>query len=500
MSSVREILGSGLKVAAATVASLLGWVVASKLLALQFGAAGVGTFGLLRQLLQNLLVLASLNGQTALVQGVAAAQSSEEKSKYAASVLVIQAGLCVFIIGTLLIFAPTLGPLLIAHPEGSSLLRWLAIALVAVVAQSYVYGLLTGNGLLSQLVVAQLAGPLSVLLLVFPMLWLIRNGHASGYVLMLTGPAAAVAVAGGLAACRSRVWPANIRLKVHREHAARFLSTSSALLVTAGIATGVQYLQSWSIAKWLGLEQAGIFWSSWSLSMSYVTLVLGSLGTYYMPKLSQLRSPAERVELMRAYLRLCMTALPLLVATVVVFKPLIIQIMFSASLLPALKVMRWMLIGDLFKGVSWVLAFPMLAFAELRTFVLSELLFWVVLATGCFGWLLAGQNVEGFGAVFLVAYVLYFAGVLYYARSRHGYHVLRREIAHFGGGLALVLLVSVLCWNDTVVRLMPVAAFLCAAATFVCLAEPKFTWKTVWSLASRKRADVDVRVAQEEYR
>src|SRR5438128_1102782 len=106
----RDILGAGLKVGLATLAGLLGWVVAGKVLAVTLGASGVGLFGLLRQLLQNLTVLASFNGQSALVQGIASRATKEEQKRFAGSVLRIQILLAGAIAVLLLLAAPWIGP------------------------------------------------------------------------------------------------------------------------------------------------------------------------------------------------------------------------------------------------------------------------------------------------------------------------------------------------------------------------------------------------------
>src|SRR5512133_2560161 len=114
---------------------------------------------------------------------------------------------------------------------------------------------------------------------------------------------------------------------------------SGVMLVAGVVTTGTQFFISWLVAKRMGLAQAGQFWTAWTLSMAYVTLVLGSLGTYYMPSLSRLSDPEDRRALIRNYLRLSLIAMPLLVSLVIVFKPWVIRGMFSSALLPALQVM-----------------------------------------------------------------------------------------------------------------------------------------------------------------
>jgi PST family polysaccharide transporter len=445
---MRDILKAGIKVGLATLAGLIGWVVAGKVLAVTLGAAGVGLFGLLRQLLQNLTLVGSFNGQTALVQGIASRTAKSEQVRFAGSVLQIQLLLGGVAVLGLFLGAPWLGPWLIPHPQAVPLLRWLALAMLVMVAQTYVIGLLNGHRLINELVKAQMLGPLAVLSLVFPMVWLVRGGYPSGFVLMLGGPAAVVTLAAALAAKRVG-WLPNLRnWGINRIDGANFFRMSTVLLIAGLVTTGTQFFMSWLVAKRMGFAEAGQFWTAWTLSMAYVTLVLGSLGTYYMPSLSRLADPGARNALIRDYLHLAMIAMPLLVSMVIVFKPWVIRGMFSPALLPALKVMRWMLIGDLFKGVSWVLAFPMLAFNEMNWFFWSEVLFSLGMAGASCAWLLLGGGIEGLGFLFMSLYLLYLPLMAYYIWTKHGFIFKSVEIGRLLTGLALVFSVSALTWNE----------------------------------------------------
>jgi O-antigen/teichoic acid export membrane protein len=449
---MRDILKAGAKVGLATLAGMLGWVVAGKILALQLGAAGVGLYGLLRQLLQNLTLVGSFNGQTSLVQGLATRPDPVEQLRFSGSVLRIQIFMAGALALLLLLGAPWLGPWLIPHPQGVVLLRWLALAMLVMVAQTYVIGLLNGHRSINELVKSQLWGPLAVLALVYPMVRLIQGGHPFGFVLMLAGPAAVITAVAARAAGRAGWLPALRGGAIHRPDAVGFFRMSAVLLLAGIVTTGTQFLQSWLVARRLGLAEAGQFWTAWTLSMTYVTLVLGSLGTYYMPSLSRLTEPEARRGLIRDYLRLCLLAMPILVALVIVFKPWIIRGMFSASLLPALKVMRWMLIGDLFKGVSWVLAFPMLAFSDMKWFFWTDVLFSLGVVGTAWVWLSLGGGIEGLGFLFMLLYFLYLPLMLAYVRIKHGFVVTWMEVGHFLGGVTLVGILSWLTWNDEIVR------------------------------------------------
>lgn len=443
---MREILRSTLKVGAATFASLLGWVVAGKIISLQLGAAGVGLFGLLRHLLQYLVVFATLNGQMALVQGIAS-RDVEAQGRFAGTVFRIQASLSLGLASLLLLGAPWLGPLLIPHPQAAALLRWLALALLAASSQAYFIGLLNGLRRIDDLVKSQAMGPLVVIGLIFPMIWLIRGGYAAGFALMLTLPGVAITLAAIWCVWQKDEFSLLLGGRFHRSDADYFIRMSAVLLATGLFTSGTQYFQSWIVARRLGLEQSGQFWVAWALSMSYVTLLLGSYSTFYMPSLSRLADPEARRALMRSYLRLSLVAMPVLVSLVILFKPLLIHLMFSHELLPSLKVMRWMLIGDYFKGISWVLAFPMLAFREMRWFFWTEVLLSLGMLACIWAWVAHGGSVEGLGALFMALYIFYALLMSLYVRRQHGFQWHRFELAWLLAGVALVLTSSLLSWS-----------------------------------------------------
>jgi O-antigen/teichoic acid export membrane protein len=471
-----DILKAALKVGVATLAGLLGWVVAGKILALTLGAAGVGLFGLLRQLLQNLTLIGSLNGQLALVQGIASRTTRGTQLRFAGSVFHIQVILGGALAAALLVLAPWLGPWLIPDSRSVALLRWLALAMVVTVAQAYWIGLLNGHRLINSLVKSQMLGPIAVLLLVFPMVWLVRRGYPFGFVLMLGGPAAVITFSAAWSARQAAWMPEMWAWGIDRNDALVFFRMSAVLLVAGVVTTGAQFFESWLVARRLGLAEAGQFWTAWAISMSYVTLVLGSLGSYYMPSLSRLADPEARRCLIRSYLGLSLIAMPVIASLLIVIKPWIIRGMFSPALLPALKVMRWMLIGDFFKGLAWVLAFPMLALNDMKWFFWSEVGFSFGMAGAAWLWLSRRGSIEGLGLIFMLLYIVYLLVMVIYVRARHGFIWGRGEAVQFFVGLALVVLLSVVTWADNQVKWLPFGLFTLLGGTYLLLNIGSSSW------------------------
>lgn len=482
---MRDILKAGFKVGVATFASLLGWVVAGKILAMTLGAPGVGLFGILRQLLQNLTLLASFNGQAALVQGIASRSDRPGQLAFSGTVLKIQVIISVGVALALCVLAPWIGPRLIPHPQAVTLLRLLSLAMLTVVAQGYYVGVLNGHRMIDDLVKSQVLGPATTLVLVFPMIWLLRAGQPIAYVAMLGAPALVVSLAAARAVHRAGWVSVGPGWRIDREDGIGFIRMSLVLLVVGLVGTVSQFFMSWLVARKMGLAETGQFWAAWTLSMAYVTIFLSSFGTYYMPSLSSLANRPERLQLVRTYLRLSLLVMPLLVSIVIIFRSFVIKILFSADLLPAIRVMRWMLIGDFLKGVSWVLGLPMLAFGDMKWFFWSETLMNIGLALTSWIWLSMGGGIEGLGVLFLIMYAIHLPLVTWYSWLRLRFTWRLEELTRFSGGLCLVLALSFLSWHDQRVRMLNIASLLVLGALFLVLSLRGELAKRGWRLKAR---------------
>lgn len=174
-----------------------------------------------------------------------------------------------------------------------------------------------------------------------------------------------------------------------------------------------------AVSKYQGYAGAGIFDAGWTLSMTYVMLILTSFSSYYLPTLGKLRAQdLERNNLIQQYFRFATFASIPLIATVMVLKPWVVELLYSREFTPAIHMMHWMLLGDFFKISSWVMAMPMLAYADMKPYVISEFLWNIGLVIfGCFA-LQMGAGIESIGVIFLVLYMTYFLYTYLYCRRK----------------------------------------------------------------------------------
>ncbi|MEO8378958.1 MAG: hypothetical protein ABI779_04765 [Acidobacteriota bacterium] len=467
---MRELLRAVAKTVVGSFAALLMGTVAVKTIALFIGPEGVGLFSLLRQTQQVAIVLAMVNGQNALVQGIAC-REGEERARYISVAFWIVLVLAAVV---LIVFATMPGEITRwllgrSDPSARGAFRLLSLSILFGVVSAFSVGILNGHGMVGRASLIQFTNYLVIALLTYPLVVGIVGASSSlagafGWLLVAgTGAAAVVAV--------SIVWRARL-LRVHAPTwtaesagaARHFLTLSSGLLISGVVAVAVPLAVRSLVIRGFDLEGAGIFDAAWTLSMSYVLIVLTSFSSYYLPTLSGLHHPEARRELIARVLRVAIILMLPLVTMVIVFKPLVITLLYSREFTPSLSIMRWMLIGDYFKVMSWVFSYTMLAYADLKMFIGTEVIWGTLTLAAAVFSVRVLHSLEALGFTFALLTMSYFLVMARYVAKRHGFRFGRQAVLQSGAGLAVIVVASMITWTDTVVR-WPVAIASVAAAT-----------------------------------
>ncbi|MFI3135413.1 MAG: oligosaccharide flippase family protein [Methylococcaceae bacterium] len=173
-----------------------------------------------------------------------------------------------------------------------------------------------------------------------------------------------------------------------------------------------------SVSNELGLDAVGHFQAAWVISMQYISFVLAAMGADYYPRLTGVIHDKVAVSQLvneQTEIALLLSA-PVFIA-MIGLAPWVIQILYSPAFTPAIDVLRWQIVGDVFKVCSWPLGFIILAAGAGKTF------FW----TDTSGFLLMGGLIVGLlpnlglqvtGMAFLACYVYYLPLVYFLAWRR----------------------------------------------------------------------------------
>lgn len=125
----------------------------------------------------------------------------------------------------------------------------------------------------------------------------------------------------------------------------------------------------------LSINDAGYWESMNRISSLYLMFFTTSISTYYLPRLSEIKTIHE---LKREIYGTYKIVIPLLIAAafgLFILKDFIINTLFSKEFISIRELFKFQLIGDVFKIASWLLTYVMLAKAMTKEFIFTEILF-----------------------------------------------------------------------------------------------------------------------------
>lgn len=418
----RQILRSTSIIGGASVLNILLGLVRIKVAAIVLGPVGVGLIGLLNSLLVTASSVAALGTGTVGTRQVAeAAASANPDSIGVVRRALVFGAIILSVLGTLLfwLLRKVLAVHVLADPARAIEVGWLALGIGLTVMAGAYLALLNGFQRIGDLarvtvysaIVSAVAGIAALVLwgekglLVFLLLVpLTRFGFAQFYVARLP------AVPG--------VSPSAMQLRQQWGSLARLGTT----FMLAGLANTLgQLVARTMVQRELGTDALGYFEAAWVISMTYIGFVLTAMGTDYYPRLTAVSTDNAAVNrLVNEQSEVAMLlAGPVFVGMLGV-APWAVEILYSTQFGEAVKILRWQILGDILKVVSFPLGFVMLARGRGSTYMLSETLAMAIFLIGTW----VGLPVIGLtatGISFLLMYLVYLPLVYWIARRSTGF-------------------------------------------------------------------------------
>lgn len=179
-------------------------------------------------------------------------------------------------------------------------------------------------------------------------------------------------------------------------------------VMVGGLATLLTLLFTRSfVLQELGLEASGFYQAAWAISMTYIGFILSAMGMDYFPRLSSVRDDKVRSNSMvneQTEMALLLAGPILLI--MLTLAPWVIKFLYAESFAPATAILRWQIMGDIAKIMSWPLGFVALAQGRGGVFLAAQLIWSAVYLPSI--WI--GLSAVGLAAVGIASFVGY--GVL----------------------------------------------------------------------------------------
>jgi O-antigen/teichoic acid export membrane protein len=445
-NSYRTILRSSSIMGAASVANILFGLLRMKALALLLGPAGVGLFGLYQNLVSTGATISALGFGTVGTRQIAEANASGNDEDIAATRRALFWGtLLLAIIGTAIFFILRgyIANNILANPETKSAVGWLAIGLCLTVMAGSQTALLNGLRRIGDLARIQVASGLIGTSVGVAALW---QWPASGaLILVLINPIANFMLGHWYVAKLKPVSAPATPLRIMARQWAAMVQLGVAFMFSA-LVTGLGQLAVRTLVQHqLGTNELGHFQAAWNIGMVYLTFVLGAMATDYYPRLSAcIKDKPAACRLINEQTEIAMLLAGPIILALIATAPWVMWLLYSADFAPAANILRWQLLGDIPKVLSWPLGFALLAAGAGKTFIVTESLAIGVFVGGvCAG--LGGLGVQATGVAFLAMYVVYLPAVLWVAKRRLNFKWppnLAKQAACLGAAALLIVALS----------------------------------------------------------
>ena len=178
-------------------------------------------------------------------------------------------------------------------------------------------------------------------------------------------------------------------------------------IVSAAAVPMVQIIIRNYLSSNTNAETVGFYEGVNRLSLIYLSLITTTFSVYYLPKLSAANNNSELKELLIKGYKFILPLTFVMLFVTYLLRNLVIKIVFAESFAPMEAYFLPQLVGDFFKIASWLLAMQMVAKAQLKVFIFSEIFFGVTL---CVYSVLMIDTLSGIGAIYgyMLNYILYF--------------------------------------------------------------------------------------------
>lgn len=404
-STHRQILQSSAIIGGSSAITIIVGIIKVKVLAVLFGPAGVGLMGFYQNIMSMASTIAGCGLGSSGVRQIAASVNEEttlvivRRTLWLANLMLGISGMI-----ALWLLRDPVSELVFGHANYANQVGLLGLgvffSLLATSQTALLQGLRRVADLARVNIIGALAGAAAGILAVYIM------GEKGIVWFVLIAPAVSALVAmyyvHFLLPARGpydwpgiqQQWQAMLKLGIP------FMGAGLLTLVTQLVARSI-------ILRELGMDASGYFQAAWSISMTYIGFVLGAMGADYYPRLTEAIKDHQRArKLVNEQTEMALLLAGPVLLLMLVLAPWIIHLLYAESFAPASELLRWQILGDVVKVISWPMGYILLASGRGGVFLGAEFT-WnaVYLGVIALGINQLGLVIAGVG--FLVAYIFF---------------------------------------------------------------------------------------------
>ena len=417
----RQILKSTFIMGGASVINSLLGMIRTKIIALMLGPSGVGLIGIYLNITSLVSTFSEMGIGESGVRQIAGAFSSGGDATVSNQILTIRraallSGLAGLIL--LLVFSDRVSRLTFGSADHALDISLLSITVFLTAVSAGQTALIQGMRHIGDLAKVSIISAFFGTLLSVPVIYFFGERGIVCYLLVVSATAL---LASWWYSGKIRIPPSETTWKESLIRAKPLLKLGMALMLGSLMTVGTQYLLRVFIIRLDGMNAAGAFQASSTLSLVYVGIILNAMLTDFYPRLSAAaRDQQQCTFLINKQVQMgLLLAIPGILA-IMTFAPLLVILFYSAAFTQAIEILRWQILGVSLQVINWPMGFMLRAQGNGRLFFRTELF-----ANACYlglAWLgLKVFGLPGIGMAFFGMNVLYGMIILFILKKSYDF-------------------------------------------------------------------------------
>lgn len=391
--------------AMSTFIRMLAGMISVKVVALIIGPAGIAVLGQLKNLESILLGLANGGINNGITKYVAEYKDDESAIKLYISNAFKITLIATFAVAIVLIFGcQQLSSLILLTDEYYYVFLVFGFTIILYTLNLLLISILNGYKQFKKYVIVNICG--TIFGLIYSVILVVVWGLPGAMINTVTYQSVIFFVTLWL--CRKLPWMNRefFNKQLSRSIVRKYLGYSVMTLTTLALAPVSRMLLRGYVITNISATEAGIWEGINSISAMYLSVITTAFSIYYLPRLSELTEQKDlHNEIIRCY-KVFLPILLLICVAIYLLRHFAIWLLFTSEFQSMEGLFAWQLAGDFFKICSWMLAYIMVAKAQTKMYISTEIiftLFYVAVAFFC----LKLNGILGLVQGYFINYIIY---------------------------------------------------------------------------------------------
>lgn len=397
--------------------TILITIARSKIVASLLGPTGMGIINLITSTLGLIAALTNFGLDTSAVKNVAQSYGSGDSERFNTTIFVFRRIVWITgLLGTILtiVFAKQLSQFVFGNADYTFGFMIVSITLLVNQVSLGQKVVLRGTRKVAYMAKATIWGASLGLLVSTPLY----------YYFKLEGVIPSIIISSIIALATSNFYARKLEIKVTRVDKKAFFGMSSGMLkmgflisLSGLITLGSSYLIRVYLGRISSVEEVGFFSAAFAIVGTYVGMIFNAMSADYYPRLvTVINDSTLYKQTVNQQLDIAILLLGPILIALMVFVKIGVILLYTVEFTPIIPMIRWMIIGVLFKAGGWALSYIFLAKGATWIFFLNEVLYNILFVL--FSYIGFGvYGLQGVGIAFLISYTIYFCQVFLFSKA-----------------------------------------------------------------------------------